>query len=226
MVAAGDVGRPGGGDTAALRRPPSPPRSGDARPGPSRARGSVPPTRSGFPPGHPTPSSNPSRPAPYARLLRSARCEYGDVARLVHRDGLDETLRTLACHGVYLTVEEFKGRRAVVRGDLAFEVAPSRLGRSRAGGITAQTSGSRGRRTTVDDRHGHHRRVGRGRVSGLRGPRAAWTGSTRAGRCRVAIRWHSCCSSPPSAQRRRGGSRPSIPRRGVSTRGIAGARGF
>ena len=86
---------------------------------------------------------------PYARLLRSARCEYGDVARLVHRDGLDGTLRTLACHGVYLTVEEFKGRRAVVRGDLAFEVAPSRPQRSRAAGIAAQTSGSRGRRTTV-----------------------------------------------------------------------------
>jgi hypothetical protein len=86
---------------------------------------------------------------PYARLLRSAGCEYGDVARLVRLDGVDGTLRTLARHGVYLTVEEFKGRRPVVRGEAVFEVDPGRLRLGRRGPIAAQTSGSRGRRATV-----------------------------------------------------------------------------
>jgi hypothetical protein len=86
---------------------------------------------------------------PYARLLAAAGCEYGDVARLVRRDGLDGTLRTLAGEGVYLTVEEFKGRRAVRRGTVTFELEPGRLRRGRSGGIAARTSGSRGCRTTV-----------------------------------------------------------------------------
>jgi hypothetical protein len=86
---------------------------------------------------------------PYARLLASAGCDYGDVARLVRLDGLEGTLRTLAREGVYLTVEELKGRRAVRRGHLEFAIEPGRLRRGRSGGIAAQTSGSRGRRTTV-----------------------------------------------------------------------------
>ena len=86
---------------------------------------------------------------PYGRLLRSAGCEPGDVARLVRLDGVDGALRTLARHGVYLTVEEFKGRRPVVRGAVAFEVDPGRFRPGRRGPIAAATSGSRGRRTSV-----------------------------------------------------------------------------
>jgi hypothetical protein len=62
---------------------------------------------------------------------------------------VEGALRELARHGVYLTVEEFKGRRPVVRGGVTFTVDPGRLRLGRPGPITALTSGSRGRRTAV-----------------------------------------------------------------------------
>ena len=63
--------------------------------------------------------------SPYRALLRLAGCEYGDLERLVRRDGVEGALRALLRQGVYLTVDEFKGRRR------SFE-APrrSRAGRS------------------------------------------------------------------------------------------------
>lgn len=85
----------------------------------------------------------------YARLLASAGCAYGDVVRLVRLEGVEGALRTLARHGVYLTVEEFKGRRAVVRGNVIFQINPERSRLGRSGPIAAQTSGSRGRRSIV-----------------------------------------------------------------------------
>lgn len=54
--------------------------------------------------------------SPYRRLLARAGCEYGDSEGLVRRDGLEAALRTLYRQGVYLTVDEFKGRRPAVRG--------------------------------------------------------------------------------------------------------------
>src|SRR5947207_15038426 len=53
---------------------------------------------------------------PYERLLRSAGCEYGDLASMVQRNGLEATLSQLFQRGVYLTVDEFKGRTAIIRG--------------------------------------------------------------------------------------------------------------
>jgi hypothetical protein len=49
--------------------------------------------------------------SPYRRLLAAAGCEYGDLERLVDRDGLESALRTLFRRGVYLTIEEYRGRR-------------------------------------------------------------------------------------------------------------------
>ncbi|MBM3859571.1 MAG: hypothetical protein FJ395_07975 [Verrucomicrobia bacterium] len=65
--------------------------------------------------------------SPYRPLLRRAGCEYGDVENGVRRDGIEETLRALFRNGVYLTVDEFKGRRPAARGDLRVEVNPDRL---------------------------------------------------------------------------------------------------
>ena len=48
--------------------------------------------------------------SPYRALLRLAGCEYGDLERLTHQDGVEDTLRALFAHGVHLTVDEFKGR--------------------------------------------------------------------------------------------------------------------
>lgn len=60
--------------------------------------------------------------SPYARLLRLARCEMGDLRASVARHGLTKTLRTLREAGVYVTFEEFKGRQPVVRHGESFEV--------------------------------------------------------------------------------------------------------
>ena len=59
---------------------------------------------------------NPS--SPYRPLLAAAGCELGDLERGVTRDGLEATLEALRRAGVYLTFDEFKGRREVVRGSL------------------------------------------------------------------------------------------------------------
>ena len=60
--------------------------------------------------------------SPYRALLQHAGCELGDLERLVRDDGLEGALRTLLRRGVYLTVDELKGRRPVVRGQLTLSV--------------------------------------------------------------------------------------------------------
>ena len=88
--------------------------------------------------------------SPYRRLLRLAGCEYGDLERLVDREGVEGTLRNLYRQGVYLTVDEFKSRRPAVRGSATVPVDPARLCNPRATvHALAQSSGSRGPRTQV-----------------------------------------------------------------------------
>jgi hypothetical protein len=58
--------------------------------------------------------------SPYLRLLRMAGCELGDLKSLVAREGLDGTLSHLVRAGVYVAVDEFKGRRVAVRGSQQF----------------------------------------------------------------------------------------------------------
>src|SRR4030095_2630786 len=65
--------------------------------------------------------------SPYRQLLEHAGCEYGDIERLVAKEGVEATLHVLYRQGVYLTLEEFKGRTPVVRGNTVFKVDPSRL---------------------------------------------------------------------------------------------------
>jgi hypothetical protein len=88
--------------------------------------------------------------SPYARLLKLAGCELGDLRQLVGQEGLEGALTALAERGVYLTFEEFKGQRPVVRGSQRFEfherdfdnplVVPH---------VEASSGGSRSRGTTV-----------------------------------------------------------------------------
>ena len=88
--------------------------------------------------------------SPYRRLLRAAACEYGDVARLVERDGLEHALDELRRRGVYLTIEEFKGRSPVVRGSTRFDVDPRQLRNPLSSvHVRSESSGSRGPRTSV-----------------------------------------------------------------------------
>jgi hypothetical protein len=53
--------------------------------------------------------------SPYRALLAEARCEYGDLERMIADHGLEPTLRQLHDAGVHLTFEEFKGRTPIVR---------------------------------------------------------------------------------------------------------------
>ncbi|MBI4572309.1 MAG: hypothetical protein HY713_03360 [candidate division NC10 bacterium] len=88
--------------------------------------------------------------SPYQALLRGAGCEYGDLERLVTGEGVEAALETLLRNGVYLTVDEFKGRRPVVRGATTFHVEPTRLWNRPLGGhVESQTGGSRGSHTPV-----------------------------------------------------------------------------
>jgi hypothetical protein len=88
--------------------------------------------------------------SPYRQLLRAAGCEYGDLERLVAREGLEGALGFLYQQGVYLTVDEFKGRRAARRGSATFQVDPSSLRNPLAAGqFQGESSGSRGPRTQV-----------------------------------------------------------------------------
>jgi hypothetical protein len=86
--------------------------------------------------------------SPHRQLLRLAGCEFGDLENLVTGDGLEGALRTLYRQGVYLTVEEYKGRRPTVRGSATVTFEPQQLGNPLvASHILQHTSGSRGRAT-------------------------------------------------------------------------------
>ena len=64
-----------------------------------------------------------ARPAsPYCKLLRHAGVEWGDVAAHVRQEGVEAALGKLYDAGVYVTLDEFKGRRGIERPGLSIEV--------------------------------------------------------------------------------------------------------
>ena len=56
-----------------------------------------------------------NRRSPYLPLLSAARIRYGDVEAWVRGGGVEEALAELYAAGVYVTLDEFKGRRPVRR---------------------------------------------------------------------------------------------------------------
>ncbi len=83
--------------------------------------------------------------SPYLPLLRRAGCTLGDLERLVERDGVEAALAALLREGVYLTVDEYKGRRPVRRGALEFSTGPDGLRNPLAAfHVPVRSSGSRG----------------------------------------------------------------------------------
>ncbi len=86
--------------------------------------------------------------SPYRKLLELAGCQYGDLERLVRADGLEAALRALYRRGVYLTVDEFKGRRPAIRGSTTLDVQPTQLRNPGAAVyVPRYSSGSRGQGT-------------------------------------------------------------------------------
>ena len=88
--------------------------------------------------------------SPYLPLLASAGCEFGDIGAMVRSAGLEQTLRRLHRAGVYVTFDEFKGRKPIVRNGVELPVLASdfdnpHLSRSYWG----RTSGSTGPGTRV-----------------------------------------------------------------------------
>lgn len=82
--------------------------------------------------------------SPYRQLLALAGCEPGDLERLVRADGVEGAFRTLFERGVYLTVEEFKGQRAAVRGSATVAIQPERLRNPAAAShLTIRSGGKR-----------------------------------------------------------------------------------
>jgi hypothetical protein len=63
--------------------------------------------------------------SPYLELLQAAGCEFGDIKALVAQEGLEGALARLAAAGVYVTFDEFKGRREAVRGSRRFSFRES-----------------------------------------------------------------------------------------------------
>jgi hypothetical protein len=60
--------------------------------------------------------------SPYRRLLEHAGIELGDAARLVRDEGAEAALSRLHEEGVYVTLDEFKCRRPIVRPGLELPV--------------------------------------------------------------------------------------------------------
>jgi hypothetical protein len=81
--------------------------------------------------------------SPYLKLLRLAGCQFSDLQKEVRRLGIEETLARLAREGVYLTVEEFKGKKEVIRGRHSFRVFPGSFDNNTgSAGYRTQSSGT------------------------------------------------------------------------------------
>lgn len=78
---------------------------------------------------------------PYRKLLLHAGCDFADAEGMVHRNGLEKTLQTLAAAGVYITIEEYRGRKPVERNGLSFAVTPADFDRPDAGWVLRHSSG-------------------------------------------------------------------------------------
>ncbi len=87
---------------------------------------------------------------PYSAMLRHAGCQPGDAERLVRQEGVEGALAALFRAGVYLTIDEFKGRTPIRRGTLEL-AAPTEAFRSRGAAhhVRASSGGSRGAGTPV-----------------------------------------------------------------------------
>lgn len=158
--------------------------------------------------------------SPYRQLLQHAGCEYGDLERLVRADGVEGALETLFRRGVFLTVEEFKGRRPVVRGSLHLECGPARLvNPSTSPLLFAHSSGSRGPRTMVPldlafvRDHAVNRRLSLEARGALPWRHAVW-GAAGGSDMSIVLRFAVCGATlerwftPPTPDRRR---RPRLP---------------
>ena len=94
--------------------------------------------------------------SPFLKLLELAGCEFGDIEPMVNKEGIEATLQKLLAEGVYVSWEEFKGRKEVVRGGKHFQFSERDFDNPFLPVYyQSQSSGSRsaGTRTTFDLSH-------------------------------------------------------------------------
>jgi hypothetical protein len=88
--------------------------------------------------------------SPYLKLLGHAGCEFGDFRGSILREGIEKTLEELRASGVYLTYDEFKGRREVVRNGKTFKFEQSDFNNPiLSHHLTIQTGGTTGKGVEV-----------------------------------------------------------------------------
>lgn len=89
--------------------------------------------------------------SPYLPLFRLAGVELGDIQSLVRADGLDAALGRLYDAGMYVTLDEVKGRRPIERPGLSVPVTSGAFDNPlMTSHYQAMSSGSRGPRTRVN----------------------------------------------------------------------------
>ncbi len=119
--------------------------------------------------------------SPDLPLFRQAGCDYGDVERGVRRDGIEEELLRLREAGVWVSLEEFKGRAPIVRGGVELRASSSDFDNPAVLPLVSpESGGSSGRsaRSSMDRRHltvrATYEAFGR-KLAGLDGaPLAVW----------------------------------------------------
>jgi hypothetical protein len=88
--------------------------------------------------------------SPYLPLLNHYGITYADIERSVRSDGIERTLAQLQATGVYVTLDEFKGRAPIRRGSLELDVTAASFDNPAAvAQVETVSGGSRGRRTSV-----------------------------------------------------------------------------
>jgi hypothetical protein len=89
---------------------------------------------------------------PFAMLLHSAGYTPDRLENSVSSRGLETTLSDLANKGVYLDIEEFKGKKPVIRRGLSLHFSASDVDKVAGPSVYLQSSGSRGPRmqTPID----------------------------------------------------------------------------
>ena len=91
--------------------------------------------------------------SPYLKLLKLAGCEYGDFEKMVHSEGVESSLKKIADDGVFISIEEFKGKKEVTRGGQVFRFKERDFDNPYLAGHLKASSGasrSAGTRTVYD----------------------------------------------------------------------------
>jgi hypothetical protein len=87
---------------------------------------------------------------PYAQMFKLAGCSYADLEASVRRDGVESTLEKLLREGVYLTHDEFRGKREIVRSGRHIPALLSVWNNPASkGGYVQSSSGTSGRSVTT-----------------------------------------------------------------------------